>query len=118
MMDALHTLADGDEGVRSVGPAEYFECFYDWIRHRNDGEMRANGAIETEERRLLTNVREILDQACDATPQFIDIEAFIATGWPERVQPIAQEALTLMTKRGRFDEDEEEGEPSIIISDP
>lgn len=114
IMERLQTLAQGDEGVRIVETTEYFESFYDYIPHRDDGEMRFNSAMTNEERRLLGEVSEILDNACDATPNIISMEEFIATGWPSKVQPVAASTLRIMKERGRFDEDREEDAPSAI----
>lgn len=110
IMEALATLADGNEGVRAVDPSEYFESFYDWVPHR--GMQRPNGAVSAEEQSGLSDVSKILDLACDSTPQLMTADEFIATGWPARIQPVAQQALGLMLGRGRFSEDEEELEPS------
>lgn len=112
IMEAVHTRADGDEGVRRESPAEYFESFYDWIPHHGDGEMRPNTAITSEEREQLSKVSAILDEACDATPGNMDADEFIATGWPKRVQPVAQRTLELLLARGRFDEGQDEEDRS------
>lgn len=118
IMEAVHTLAEGDEGVRKVWPAEYFESFCDWVPHHDDGEMRPNSAFTDDERELLAEVSAILDQACDATPQNMDADELIATGWPARVRTVAQRALAAMVKRGRFDEDTEEEAPSVTNARP
>lgn len=111
IMEAVLTLAEGDEGVRREWPAEYFESFHDWIPHRGDRVMRPNSAITEDERVCLQEVSKLLDDACDATPGNMDADELIATGWPRRIQPVAQRALSLMPERGRFSEDREEGEP-------
>jgi len=80
IMEALATLADGDEGVRAVEPGEYFESFYDWVPH--GGMQRLNGAISAEEQTGLSDVSKVLDLACDSTPQLMTADEFIATGWP------------------------------------
>lgn len=116
IMERLQTLAHGNEGVRKVEPTEYFESFYDYIPHRGDGEMRLNSAMTNEERRLLGEVSEILDNACDATPNITSVEEFIATGWPRKVQRVAARACRIMNERGRFDEDREEDAPSATKS--
>jgi hypothetical protein len=113
IMEALHTLADGDTGVRNGWPDEYFESFYTWIPHHDDGIMRPNSAITVEERAALTEVSAMLDAACDATPAVMNADELIETGWPIRIQPIARKALQLMAHRGRFSEDRDELEPSI-----
>ena len=112
IMDAVETLADGDEGVRREGPGEYFESFYDWIPHRGHGGMRPNSAISPDEEALLREVSSILDDACDATPGNMTADELIATGWPKRIQTVAYKALTLMRLRGRFSEENEEEAPS------
>jgi hypothetical protein len=115
IMEAVSTLADGDEGVRRVWPDEFFESFYDWIPHRGENRgIRANSAMTADEEALLLNLSSILDDACDATPRVnMTAEEFIATGWPKRIQPVALKALNLMRERGRFSEEKEEDKPSI-----
>lgn len=110
-MEAVHTLAAGDAGVREVWPVEYFESFYDWIPHHGDGEMQPNSTITLEEWESLSKVSAILDEACDGTPRNMDAKDLIATGWPTRIQPVAQHALALLLARGRFQEDKEEEQP-------
>lgn len=112
IIEAVETLADGDDGVRREWPVEYFESFYTWIPHRDDGEMPPISAISAEERTLLLKVSRVLDDACDATPKNITADELIATGWPKRIQPVAQEALDLMRDRGRFSEEQEADTPS------
>jgi hypothetical protein len=112
IMDAVETLAAGDDGVRATGFVEYFEKYYDFIRHRrHDEEMVPNSAITEQERRLLLEVSIILDDACDDTPSDMSSDEFIATGWPKRIQPVAQTALASMLKRGRFSNEYEEDAP-------
>ncbi len=112
IMEAVETLADGDEGVRREWPAEYFESFYDWIPHRGDGGMRPNSAISPDEVALLLEVSGILDDASDATPGNMTADELIATGWPKRIQPVAYKALNLMRERGQFSEEAEQEVPS------
>ena len=112
IMEVLLGLTDGNEEIEQWGPGEYFEGFYDWIPHRGDGGMRPNSAITAEERALLVQVSNLLDDACDATPRDVTTDALIASGWPERIRPVAQRALSVMLQRGRFDEEHEEQEPS------
>ena len=117
IMESLIALADGNDGVRREWPDEYFCSFYDWIPHRGDGGMYPNEAIIEQERKALVKVAALMDEACDATPQIISADEFIATGWPERIQPAARQALELMKNRGLFREDIEEQEPSNGIDD-
>ena len=112
IMEAVETLADGDDGVRREWPGNYFECFYDWIPHRDDGEMPSVSTISADERSLLTQVSSLLDDACDATPKNVTPDELIATGWPKRIQAVAGQALNLMRQRGRFSEEQDEATPS------
>lgn len=111
IMEAIHTLAEGNDGVQKVWPDEYFESLYTWIPHRDDGAMPPNSVIPADEREQLQAVSFILDDACDATPAIMTADEFIATGWPAEIQPIAQAALNIMTARGRYSEQTEEVEP-------
>ncbi len=112
ILEAIEILADGDDGVRNVGFQDYFEGFYGFIPHRDDGNLPVNSAFSAEERALVRKLSAILDDACDATPHDMTDEEFIATGWPTRVRPMASQALAQMQKRGRFREDKEEEAPS------
>lgn len=112
IMEAVETLADGDQGVLRVWPVEYFESFYDWVPHRGDGGMRPNSAISPDEYAMLLAISGILDDASDATPGNMTADELIATRWPKRIQPVASKALSVMRARGRFSEDIEEEAPS------
>jgi hypothetical protein len=111
-MEAVLTLAQGDAGARAVGAQDFFEGFYDQIPHRGDGPMRENSAILAEERAALIELSRLMDAACDATPKHVRLEELLASGWPQRIQPVAQKALAIMARRGRFSERQEEDEPS------
>lgn len=112
IMEVVEVLAGGDAAVSEVSFGNYFEFFYDWIPHRDSGGMYENSAVTSEERALLQRVSTLLDDASDDVPPEMTEEAFIATGWLGRIQPVAIEALALMRARGRFSEDREEGTPS------
>ena len=118
IIEAVQTLADGDDGVRRVWPDEYFEDFYDFIPHHNNGVIPENSAFTEEEKRLLVEISRILDAACDGTPKIMTADELVESGWPKRIQPIAQNALEKMLHRGRFNEDNEEQEPSHNDTQP
>lgn len=111
IMEVIEILADGDGGVRRVGAHEYFNLFYDFIPHRDDGEMYPSSAISLDERELILEVRGILDDACDATPRLMGDDELIGTGWPKRIQAVARKALDLMLTKGRLSEEFEEDSP-------
>lgn len=111
-MEALVALSEGDAGVRSVGNVEYVEEFFDIINddapwHWRDWSCFTPGEVER-----LDAVHGLLKAACAATPRIESDDAFIASGWPGRIQPAAHSALDAMQARGRFREDVEEEDPS------
>lgn len=112
IIESLHTLSEGDEGVPREWPTEYFMGFYDWVPHHKDGQMPPNSAITAQEMASLIEVSALLDAACDATQQIMTPDELIKTGWPERIKPFAERSLNLMLERGRFSEDFEEEDPS------
>ena len=111
IMDLVEALARGDDRVREVGPDEYFESFFDLIPHGSTTVLTLTTLNETEKSKLLSLAR-FLDDACDATPKIMTADELIATGWPSRIQLIARETLDLFIKRGRFNKEKEEEEPS------
>ena len=114
IMEVIETLAEGDEGVRSVGFTNYFEHFYDWVPHRDDAwTWEPLSTMMPAESEALANVSSVLDDACDSTPGMMTDDEFIETGWPGKIRPIAMRALELMHGRGRFSEEREEDVPSI-----
>ncbi|MFT3805283.1 MAG: hypothetical protein QM766_29215 [Burkholderiaceae bacterium] len=114
ILEAVATLAAGNEGVQAVWPTEYFESCYNWIPY--GGMQHPNSTISADEQSVLSDIsEEFWILACDSTPQLMTADEFIATGWPTRIQPVAQQALSLMIKRGRFSEDQEEQEPSSTL---
>jgi len=109
IFEAIEVLANGEHSVVCIGPAEYFEQFYDWIPHRDQGKMSPNSAMTEEERTLIAEVSRVLDDACDATSAFRDP---IALARLARIQHVATAALELLRQRGRFSEEHEEDVPS------
>ena len=99
------------EGVGNWGVVEYFCSFYDFM----DGDHpHVNSVMTDEEQIALGNLCHLMNIASDETPDKYVVDAeFIATGWPDRIKPVAQSVLEVFLKRGRFGEDEEEAEPSF-----
>lgn len=108
IIEVVEVLASGDDGVRYVGPAEFFEAFYDFIPHHSDHAMYPNSAISPAERKALKVLSAILDQACDSIPRNLEIEEFIETGWPKKIQNVAQNVHSLMIQRGYLSEEKVE----------
>ena len=112
IIDAVAVLAKGDDGVRKVGKAEYVESFFDMIDDDVSPSWRDMSTLTPAEVSCLASVLGLLLDACAATPQMCSDDEFIASGWPERIEPAAASALALMEQRGRFREDHEEDSPS------
>jgi hypothetical protein len=68
-IEALKTLAEGDDRVRSMGVGEYEEEFFDVIDDRSPGRWRTWSVFNADEVRALGVVHDLLVRACDETPQ-------------------------------------------------
>lgn len=112
-IDALEVLAGGDEGVRAAGTGEYVNQFFDTIDDDSPWHWREWSTFTAAEVTALDSVQRVLLEACAATPQICPDDEFVASGWPERIKPVANAALDLMRRRGRFREDREEASPSL-----
>jgi hypothetical protein len=112
-MEALETLSDGDDGVRTAGVAENVNEFFDVIDDEAPWHWQEWTCFTPGEVEALDQVQQLLNAACAATPQVCSEKVFIGSGWPARIQPPAAEALELMRARGRFREDVEEDQPSL-----
>lgn len=111
-MEALVALSEGDPGVRSVGVGEYVNQFFDAIDDDIPWHWRDWSCFTPDEVERLDAVHGLLKAACAATPRIDTDDDFIASGWPDRIQPAARTALEVMQARGRFREDVEEETPS------
>ncbi len=110
-IEALEVLAGGDEGVRAAGAVEYVEAFFDVVDDRQPAWRHLSTYTPTEVAEL-ERVHSLLLDACAETAPIQRDDDFIASGWPERIKPVAADALALMLSRGRFREDREEQSPS------
>ena len=111
-MEAVEILADGDEGVRAVGPSEYFNVFFDWIDDRSPWAWRSWACFTPAEVQALDAVLKVVEVASESTPTIMSTDELILSGWPTRISPIASDTLAIMRSRGVFREDAEEDEPS------
>jgi hypothetical protein len=107
-MEALQPLANGADGVREAGNAEYVNFFFDFVDDDVSTSWRENSTLTPGEIDGLDQVQKLLRAACDTTPQICSDAEFIASGWPECIRPQAADTLRAMQQRGRFSEDHEE----------
>jgi hypothetical protein len=113
-MDAMSWLAEGARAVRRMSSNEYFEMFYDLVDDNNPYWPWPKGAPETMTTSEVDAVTKVLlvVNAAVADIRDADEDATIASGWLERISPVAEAALDLMLTRGCFSNDFEELEPS------
>jgi hypothetical protein len=114
MMEALLSLVDWERDLPDWGAGEYFESFFDFFPC--GGGLQANSSMTAEEHAACSEVHALMVAACDATPRMVTTEQLIASGWPQRIAPVAQSALQMMVERGRFCEEREEEMPSVQAS--
>ncbi len=110
VMEAMLSLVEWQADLETVGFAEYFEMFFDFFPY--EGDPDPNSAMTPEESAAVAQVHKLMIEALNATPRTMKEAKFIATGWPQRIAPVAEQALKLMLERGRFSEDHEEDQPS------
>jgi hypothetical protein len=113
VIDAVEVLAGGPDGVRSASTAEYINMFFDVVDDDMPGDWRDLSTYTKAEVIELERVLGLMLDAVAATPEICTDDEFIASGWPERIQPFAARALATMLRRGRFREDVEEDAASL-----
>lgn len=104
-IEQLESLAEGDAYVQHWGFNNYFNDF-DFLV--SDPVIWPNSAMTPDEHDALAVVYVMMDAASLETPPLMADDAFVATGWPQRVAETAQNALAVFNVRGRSNEDEEE----------
>jgi hypothetical protein len=110
IMEELAYLARGEAAVREIGCGDYIYDFFTWFPE--EGPPHGNSALTKAEFEVLSELLPMMQQMLRELPIRVGDQALIATGWPERIAPIAQRALSLFVPRGRFKEDVEEREPT------
>lgn len=113
VMEALHGLVFWEEDVQTMGFGEHFSSYFDFVP--DDGGPYYLTTYSQNEYDALSRVQQLMVEAADATPSDMTLEQYRASGWPQRIEPLAREALRMMVARGRFDEEHEEAEPSTPI---
>lgn len=109
-MEAMRGLADWQAEIQTFDAADYFEDFFDFVPYEAP---HSNPTLNPQEWQAVEAVHAMMAQACDETRSDVEGTELIATGWPQRIGLVAQEAWELMSKRGRFSETAEETEPSM-----
>jgi hypothetical protein len=113
-MEAVLAHAAWHDSLKQTDVYEHFESFFDAFPF--EGEPYPNEALTEKERAAVTSVHALVKQAYDWLPHIKRHHAtwdeYIASGWPQRIEPVAEGALKLMLNRGRFSEEHEEEAPS------
>lgn len=115
-METLGALADGEDTIRQLGAGSYFNNFF--LFFPDELPLRPLSTVTPEEHQALTAVLAIMSQAADNLPRSLTEARLIASGFPQRIEPLAEAALDLMTRRGRFSEEVEEDQPSASFGSP
>lgn len=110
MMEELLYLADGDEAVLGMGYGEYLEAFFTWFPL--EGPAYENSALNDAERAVLSDLLPLVQNMYSDVSTGCGDAKLIATGWPQRIAPVAERAIEIFRMRGRFKEDIEEEEPA------
>jgi hypothetical protein len=118
IMEEIWGLSRGNLRVHEAGPGEYFETFFDWFPY--EGEPEWYPAMTPKETSAVREVCKVMQRALSEIDISgnVSVDDVVRTGWPERIAPVAKQALDLMLVRGRFSEEEEEQEPSTPIPWP
>lgn len=109
IMEAVEILADGDEGVQTVGDGNYYNYFFDWIDDDMTTAWRELSTLSPVEVRQLESLQDLLHTSLKVT-YAMNAEELIASGWPVRIASVARTTLQTMQARGRFDEEIEESD--------
>lgn len=107
VMEAVEVLADGDDGVRTVGDCCYYNYFFDFIDDDITATWRDLSTLTPAEVRQLESLHDLLKMSLQTT-NAMDADELIASGWPVRIAAVARRTLETMQTRGRYDEESEE----------
>jgi len=118
IMEEIWGLSRGNLNVEECGSIEWIESFFDWFPY--EGEPDWYPAMTADEATAVRQVCKLMQAvlADPAIPKRPTVEEITRSGWPERIAPVAKDALDLMLERGRFSEEKEETEPSSSIPWP
>jgi hypothetical protein len=94
----LHDLTKGADRVREVGTIQYFESFSDWFPE--DGPWQAPPSFTSQEAEAVGNILALMREAETSSREISSDDAFIQTGWPDRVKAAASPVLALLVQRG------------------
>ncbi|WP_135454760.1 hypothetical protein [Mycobacterium sp. DL99] len=107
VMEAVEVLADGDDGVRTVGDCCYYNYFFDFIDDDITATWRDLSTLTPAEVRQLESLHDLVKMSLQTT-NAMDADELIASGWPVRIAAVARRTLETMQTRGRYDEESEE----------
>ena len=107
IMEELSILARGQSELQEMG-WEYLLCFLDWFP--NAPELSPAVACMSDEERAA--VAEVLEMVCRFADEAKQGANLLRLQHAERIAPVAARTLALLNQRGRFNEDDEEDEPS------
>ncbi|MGH6997165.1 MAG: hypothetical protein ACREEO_03175, partial [Phenylobacterium sp.] len=105
MIEELLCLTDW-EATLAWGAEEYFNSFFHVFP--DEPPLRPNSALTEGERAALAAVLSLISAAANGTLRQVTKAELIASGWPARIRPAAQEAVALMLARGKFSDEVEE----------
>jgi hypothetical protein len=100
IMVELERLAEGAEAVSPWGFVKYFEDFFMEVPYEG---VLSNQAMTADEVTALTAFLAKFREACNATPKTMTERAFIASGWPTALAPLATATLAVFARRGLMD---------------
>jgi hypothetical protein len=106
IIDCCDYLSDGEAAVRTLGFRGYFEFFFDWLPY--EGASQTPSCMTGDETLAVDKLLLAMREALVETPPHMSEDDFIATKWPQRIQPVAIHAVQIFLRRGRFDEEAEE----------
>lgn len=112
LIEIVETFAEGPNGpvMRAIGPGDPIQDFFMYVS--DDCIPQSNSALSAEETLEAIALCEVISKALDASSRPLDDTEFIEAGWADEIMPIAQRVLEVFLRRGRFDEEKEEAEPS------
>lgn len=115
IIEAVSIVCEGDEIIREIGAAEYFNTFFDFEDCFDDPNNPCLSTLNFQETKQLFALNAVMHWACSSTDNKINDLELIQSGWPKKIIPFAKETLELLLIRGRHSEDFEEQKASFEL---